>query len=255
MLSSRSRNCHFLIVSGALFLMGSMLVPVSAHADRPTVGESATDLFDGIEQGKISVEFIPLGADRANLLVKNMTGKPLHVRLPAAFAGVPVLPQLGGGGGGAGGFGGAGGGGGGGQSVGGGGGGGLGGGGGGGGGGIFRVAPQRLMKVSVPTVCLEHGKPDPKPKMKYKIVPLDQVTSDPKVHLLCNALGSARVSQSVAQAAAWNLMDGLTWDELASKSRVESKYTGKTPFFNSSEIAEAAAVVQKLSEKPDIYVY
>lgn len=41
--------------------------------------------------------------------------------------------------------------------------------------GAFRVAPGRVGKVMAQTVCLEHGKPDPTSKIKYRIVPLDQV--------------------------------------------------------------------------------
>ena len=39
-----------------------------------------------------------------------------------------------------------------------------------GGGGFMSVAPEQVSKLKVTTVCLEHGKPDPNPKMAYKIV-------------------------------------------------------------------------------------
>ena len=83
------------------------------------------------------------------------------------------------------------------------GGGGMGGGMGGGGmGGFMRIPPQRQQKRLINTVCLEHGKPDPTPKMAYKIVPLDFVTVDERVHVLCEALGNGQVTQNTAQAAA-----------------------------------------------------
>ncbi|NND95949.1 MAG: hypothetical protein HKN47_01315, partial [Pirellulaceae bacterium] len=104
------------------------------------------------------------------------------------------------------------------------GGGGMGGGGMGGGGGFMRVPPERMKKVSVTTVCLEHGKPDPNPKMAYKMVPLEQFTDNPQVRVLCEALGYGQVTQNTAQAAAWHLMDDMSWQQLAKKNRVESKY-------------------------------
>ncbi|EMI53456.1 hypothetical protein RSSM_05072 [Rhodopirellula sallentina SM41] len=120
---------------------------------------------------------------------------------------------------------------------------GMGGMGGGMGGGMFTVPAGRVQKVALNTVCLEHGKPDPNPKMKYAIVPLEQVTKDPAVALLCQALGNGQVAQNTAQAAAWNLMDGLSWEELARKNRVESRYTGNIRFFSPLELRAAMAVV------------
>ena len=99
-----------------------------------------------MDAGQIEVKIIPQNATKANVLIRNLTDKPVELRLPKAFASVPVLAQgmmggMGGmGGGGMGGMGGGGMGGGGGQAGGGGmggmGGGGMGGMGGGGMGGM-----------------------------------------------------------------------------------------------------------------------
>ena len=123
--------------------------------------------------------------------------------------------------------------------------------GGGGMGGFMRIAPQRQQKVAVTTVCLEHGRPDPTPKMAYKIVPLNVVTKDDRVHVLCEALGNGQVAQNTAQAAAWNLMDKLSWEKLATKNRVESKYTGNVRWFSPIEIRQAIAVVQEATRISD----
>jgi hypothetical protein len=219
-------------------------------------------LFEAMEAGTVEAKFIPQSSAKANLLVKNLTDKPLHIHVPAAFAGVPVLAQgmmgggMGGMGGGMGGMGGGMGGmgGGGGQGMGGGGGmgggmggmgGGMGGMGGMGGGmgGFMRVAPGRTTKMALNTVCLEHGKPEPNAKMKYTIVPLEQVTKDPAVAALCEALGNGVIAQNTAQAAAWHLTDDMSWSELAEKNRKESQYTGNEPYFTSFELRAAANVV------------
>ncbi len=248
------------ILSPVVLLASVFAFNCHAVSPREDAGQQ-WELFDAMKNELVEVKFIPLGTDNANVLVKNKTKLPLQVRLPEAFAGVPILGQgfggggggLGGGGqgGGGGGLGGGGGGGGGGQALGGGGGGGgfgggQGGGGGGGGGGFFRIAPDRMKKISVATVCLEHGKPNPNPRMTYTIVPLDHVTSDASVHRLCIALGNGRLSQNVAQAAAWNLMDGLAWQTLANKHRVESKYTGNVTWFTENELMQAKKLVSTL---------
>lgn len=236
-------------------------------ADRPAEPNSIqAELFTAMDDGQVEVKFIALNTTKANLLVRNLTDQPMTIKIPAKFAGVPINRQFGGGGGGmgGGGMGGGGGGmggggGGGGQTMGGGGGGGgmggggMGGGGmGGGGGGFMRIPPQRQQKLTVPTVCLEHGKPDPTPKMAYKIVPLDMVTKDDRVHVLCEALGNRQVAQNTAQAAAWNLMDKLSWEKLAAKNRIESKYTGNVRWFSRIEIHSAIAVVQEATRIAEI---
>lgn len=231
----------------------------SANAEKLRKQEESLtlEMFAAMEAGQVDVKIIPQNAAKANVIIKNLTDKPVDLKLPEAFASVPVLGQgMGGmGGGGMGGMGGGGmGGGGGGGQAGGGGMGGMGGGGGGmggggmgmGGGGMMRVPAERLKKFSVNTVCLEHGKQDPNPKMAYKIVPIDQFTKDPNVKVLCEALGYGQVTQNTAQAAAWHLMDGLTWQQLAAKNRVESKYTGTVKWFSPIELRAAITVVSEV---------
>jgi len=237
------------------------------------------EMFSAIKSGEIEVQFIPKNSTTANVLIRNKTDKPLSVSLPAAFAGVPVLAQFGAGGGlagggaggaglGGGGLGGGGlGGGGGGQGLGGGfggGGGGLGGGGfggggfggggfgGGGGGGFFNVAPDKVGKISVDTLCLEHGKPDPNPRMKYEIRPIDTFTKDNRVIELCKMLARGEVPQNAAQAAAWNMTNGLTWQELAAKEKFRSQFTGKVErYFTPREIELAAQITQAVAARAE----
>jgi len=210
---------------------------IDVHADQAKPTEEAVDaeLFAAIDAGQIDVKYIPLDATKANVLIKNLTGKPLSLQLPSAFAGVPVLAQgmMGGGMGGMGGGGGA-------QA----GGGGMD----GGGMGDFMIPPERMRKVAVKTVCLEHGKQDPNPRMAYKIVPLEQFTTDPRVRVLCEALGKGQVAQNTAQAVAWHMLDGLTWEQLAAKNRSESKYTGNVRWFSPLELRTAIAVVDEVTK-------
>jgi hypothetical protein len=242
----------------ALCGLAVLSFPIAVHAEgRKEVEAINAGLFEAMDAGHVDVKIIPKDATQANVLIKNLTDKPLELRLPKTFASVPILAQMGMGGGmggmGGGGMGGMGGGGmgGGGQAGGGGMGGmggggmGMGGGGMGGGGGFMRVPPERMKKLAVTTVCLEHGKPDPNPKMAYKMVPLEQFTDNPEVAVLCEALGYGQVTQNTAQAAAWHLMDGLSWQELAAKNRVESKYTGNIRWFSPIELRTAMAVVRE----------
>lgn len=111
------------------------------------------------------------------------------------------------------------------------------------GGGMMRVAPEKAHKLRVTTVCLEHDKPEPQPRMTYKMVPLDSFTNDARVGEVCKMLGHGRVTQNTAQAAAWFFTDQMDWQALAMKNRVESRYTGNQPFFTAVELRQAMAVV------------
>jgi hypothetical protein len=159
---------------------------------------------------------------------------------------------LGGGGGGLGGGGGQ-------QSVGGGGGGGRGGRGGGGGGGGFRgggggggrgrggfdIPPEKVVRVDVPLVCLDHGLREPSDSKPYAIAPIENFISDPAVIEIVSAYANGEVSTGAAQAAVWNLNSGVGWDELAAKLTGTVRSAVRDPYFSRDEIQTAMSVVQQ----------
>jgi hypothetical protein len=216
-----------------------LLVTSAWSADKPAKStgpdHDPVELFSAMENGDLEVNFVAKNSKSAMVVIKNNTKKPLSVKLPEAFGGVPVLAQFGGGGLGGGGLGGGLGGGGlggglgGNQALGGGfGGGGLGGGGlggglgggglGGGGGGFFNVEAEKAEKIKVACVCLEHGKKDPTSSIKYKIVPLASVTTNGQLTEVCKMLGRGEIDQTSAQVAAWHLANGMSFEELAAKT-------------------------------------
>jgi hypothetical protein len=239
------------VVIGSLAWPG-LLFAAGPSPTRPAADSEVVEMFTAMDAGDIEVTFIGKNAKEANVLFKNKTDKPLAIKLPEAFAGVPVLAQFCGGGGGGGGLGGGlGGGGGGQQGVGGGfggggaGGGGLGGGGGGAGGfggGFMNVAPEKVGKLTVAVVCLEHGKDDPNPRVKYEIKPIESFTDQPEVIEVCKMLGRGEVQQNTAQASVWHLASGLTWEQLASKDRVRLRNGYTEKYFTPQELLIAARI-------------
>jgi hypothetical protein len=114
----------------------------------------------------------------------------------------------------------------------------------GGGMGMMRIPAEKQFKVKVTTVCLEHAKKDPNPRVQYKMVPVEQFTEDPRVHEVLKQLGYNRMTQNVAQAAAWHLMDGLSWSFLANKIRKQDPVTRQTEmWFHPQELQFASLVV------------
>lgn len=219
----------------------------------PVEGYEQVELFAAMESGDIEVTLVPRDSRQATVVVRNNSGRPLSVRMPNAFAGVPALAQFGqqGGGFGGGQFGGGGGQFGGQQGVGGGFGGGLGGGGfgggglggGGGQGGFFNVEPEKAAKVKVACVCLEHGKKEPNASVKYKLVPLTTMTSDPEVAEVCKMLAAGEIDQTTAQVAAWHLANEMSFEQLAAKT---VRHVGGviTPYFTGANIDAGMKVVR-----------
>jgi hypothetical protein len=319
-------------VAATLMVALSSSVFAQVRASARTEEAASQNVLDAEAQGLVDVRFIANDARSAQVLVTNRGDRPLTLRLPPAFAGVPVLAQMGGGGGGAGAGFGAGGIGGQPQNVGGGGAGGAMGGMGGGAGGNpfcwvarevygvhdprwlefrswmtwqapdmlrnayadhgeafagwlherpvakaavrfamdqvvtnespsvsgsqlrvnpvidsasepFSVPAGKTVAVRAPTVCLDYGRREPTPRMPYRLVALETVSQDARLAVLLEGLSHGHVSQKVAQAAAWHLSSGRTWDQLAAEVIKRAGGDPDVPFFSAAELAAAQRAV------------
>ncbi|MDA1165668.1 MAG: hypothetical protein O3B13_21435 [Planctomycetota bacterium] len=257
------RNQCSMILALAVLTVGTAQAAKKGAITKPKFDPSApvVELFKGMEEKKLDVKLLQKDSKSGNLLIENLTKEAITVELPESFVGVHVLNQgFGGGGGGGLGGGGQQGGGGGGQSAGGGAGGGqqggLGGGqGGGAGGGFFSIPPEKVVRLPVISVCLQHGKPEPSLRMEYHIFPVEHVSKDPVLKELLNLVASGRINENVAQAAAWHIANGMTWQELsAMKFRTAGNLPDK-PHFSYAELSYAqnlvAAATQRAADKKD----
>lgn len=231
-------------------LMGVVIAATHFLSSGIAHAETLVDFFDAIAHRQITAEFIPVDSAVATVLMTNQTNEEIAVRLPDAFVGVPILAQFGQGIGQGGQQGQQGQNGGGGQAV-------------GGGGqnqgigqgigqqgnapnGLFRIPPEKTIRWRATTVCLQHGRPEPNPRMKYRIAAVDTFTNDTAVIELCRRVGSESISQTVAQAAAWHLASGLPWEEIAAMNRIESQYTGNVRYFTDAQIESAKRLAEQV---------
>lgn len=228
----------FAVLCGAIGLTSAGAAERRARPATEQQPAETVELFAAMNAGQLGVKFVPHDSTEARVLFENKTKRPLRVQLPEAFAASPVLAQFGGGvagggqaagvaaGGGA-------------QSV----GGGFGGPGGvGAGGGFFNVPPEKVRKLTVPLVCLEHGKKEPRAAIPYQIKPLEEFSSDPVLRQLLTAIGKGDVNQRAAQAAAWHLTDALSWQQLAAK-QIERLAGPNEPYFTAEELRAATGLV------------
>ena len=234
-----------LLFPAAALVLAALAAPAVARGPRVASSSAladAQDILAAEAAGLVNVKFIPNDSRTAQVVVTNRSDRPLTLRLPAGFAGVPVLAQMGGGmqGGGmqGGGFG-AGGIGGGAQNV----------GGGGMGGGPFSLPPERTRTLRVPTVCLDHGKREPTPRIAYRMTALENCSTDPRLQDVMACLSSGAISQKVAQAAAWHISSGLTWQQLSAEMIVMAGGTPDVPFFTPAELAAARRLVEESTSR------
>ena len=188
------------------------------------------DFFKARADGHLDAKFIAANEKRGQLLLKNQGEQPLVIRMPEAFAGVPVLAQLGplpnldadla-------------------QGV------GI-----PGPGGLnprlngrFNVAPERLVdlrpgqqrRLRIESVCLDHGKRTPNARMKYDVVPLADYKPGAELAELMKIFGQERYSQPAVQAVAWHYASDKTMEELTT---FRDKRTGRR-FFSKAQLKEA----------------
>jgi hypothetical protein len=244
----------------AMLLQAFCISLPSVHADATAGGDApAVDLFDAMQSGDVTATFIAKNSLHGRIILKNNTDGPLEVQIPDAFIGVPQMQAQFGGGGGGGGFGGGGqgggqqsvGGGGGGFGGRGGGGGGRGGGGGGRGGGGggrrggFSVPPEKVVRVDVPLLCLDHGLREPSSSKPYSIRPIENYISDPAVIAIVGRYASGDLPTGAAQAAVWNLNSGTEWSELAAKQTGTERNIVREPYFSREELQTAQSIAEQ----------
>ncbi len=224
----------------------------AAEPSAPPV-RGGVELFAGMKSGELDVKFIPKNDRQGRLLVKNVAKRPLSVQLPAAMAARPVLAQfnMGAGVGMTGSMGG--------QNnanapqamgiggpqsnqnrprglI--------------GNRGFLNIEPEQLIEMKLDTVCLEHGKREPKPRNTYELCPVEEVTSAPGVSELLARLGAGAIDQRACQAAAWHLASGMSWSDLAAK-RIERLNAESEPYFMSGELEAAADAVEQVQKSRD----
>lgn len=202
------------------------------------------ELFEGIENETIDYRLILASSKGGKLFLENKTDEPISVEMPPAVVGIHILAQPGGGFGGDTGGGGGQGQGGGNQAA---GGGGLGGqqGGGqqGGGGNFFSIPPQAVLAVKLKTVCLEHGKPEPAARLTYKLIKVEDYSSDKRLHELLALVPSGKVNQRAAQAAAWHFSSKMSWQELVNKKKGRLGANANKSYFSRAEMQWASNLV------------
>ncbi|MEZ6057593.1 MAG: hypothetical protein R3C01_12910 [Planctomycetaceae bacterium] len=208
-------------------------------------------LWDAMDDETVSVQVVAMDDHEGALIVHNNTNAPITIQFPEAIVGVQVLPQFGNIGGnnnngglngqnGQNGFGGQN------QQFGGGQNGQNGqngfGNNGGNNNGFFSIPAERTVRVPYQSVCLNHGRPNPNPRITYKIIRPEEYTEDKNLIELLKMIGTGTINTDVAQAATWHLTDNMSWNELANK-KYNNVGRPDTPYFHQDTLAAAQQLI------------
>lgn len=225
----------------------------SSCADSPSsraeTQSPATDLFAAIDAEAVQVTVIPRDETRLTMQIENKSDRPLSIQLPEAFAAVPVLPQFGlfnplnggnqgnnnsggqaqqlgvgnnqlGRGQGQGQF----------QR------------------GFFSIPAGKIVKLRLPCVCLDYGKPTPNARMGYVVKPIESVTEQPEVAATLAAMSRGEINRRVAQIAAWHYANSKSWDDLVAM-RIHHIGGISDPRFSAEEVARARKFAQGIDQR------
>ena len=225
------------------------------------------DLFEAVDAGQVTVRLIPRDAMGGNVLIENKTDKTLTVKIPEAVAGISIhsqfgnlgagnlglgnqglgnnagmgngqngQQQLGGGIGPAQGNG---------QAF----GNGQGNNAQGVGQGFFSIPTEMVVSLNFNSVCLEHGKPEPRPNSKYTIAPISKISRDPVLYQLLTVVGSGKVDTKAAQAAAWHQANKMSFKQLSEKMNTPLGALTQTPDFTRSQILAAEELIAQAKQR------
>jgi len=218
--------------AGILAVSMAILPAIPPHAHAAAPEESAANLFDARDQGRLAVRFVPASEKKGTLTLSNRTRSPLTVRVPDTLGAVPAVlaqilpgqmiaqrpdtPQMLG------------------LAL--------------PGNAVIRQTawgserPGRLIQIPargqvrivLQGVCLQHGNPTPNSRMHYELVPLSHITRDPRLTAAIASLANEAYAQPAVQLVAWHLANGRTFKSLRNK-------------FSSREMKAAEQLLQEVS--------
>jgi hypothetical protein len=99
------------------------------------------------------------------------------------------------------------------------------------------VPAGQTVTLNLPSVCLNFGIPTPTARDRFRLVEVEEYTSDPRARKALRSLATLGTSQKVAQAVAWHAFNGMSLEQMALQARKH---------LNPVELTVAARFVQAL---------
>lgn len=114
---------------------------------------------------------------------------------------------------------------------------------------FFSIPAERTISVTMSSVCLEHGKPEPSSTSKYTLIRYSKVSDDQVLYQTLATLKSPKTDVKAVQAVAWHLANKMSFEELAAKTEDQLGGLLSNPYFTSNQIATAKRVLATATEQ------
>jgi hypothetical protein len=105
--------------------------------------------------------------------------------------------------------------------------------------------PERIVRVDVPLLCLDHGKKEPSSGKPYVIRPIENFIDQPAVIAIVESYANGDLDPAAAQAAVWHLNSNVSFQELSAKLTGTERQAIREPYFSGNEIKAAMAIVHE----------
>jgi hypothetical protein len=110
-------------------------------------------------------------------------------------------------------------------------------------GGFATIPAGKAIQLQMRTVCLHYGRPEPNPKMTYRLTSVEEFTTDPVLAALLQSY-SLRTEKDAMQAAAWHVASDMPWKQLAGLPKSGLVATS-AKLFNRRDMADAESLVEQ----------
>lgn len=110
---------------------------------------------------------------------------------------------------------------------------------------FFSIPAEQVVQLELNSVCLEHGKPDPHPKMTYALQRVEHFARNDSLAALLAEYDPKEVDRGAMQAAAWHLLGGLEWEQLAA---LRDGVGVKKAVFSRRQLKQAQKLIEQAAE-------
>ncbi len=113
--------------------------------------------------------------------------------------------------------------------------------------GIVTIPAGKSIQLSLKSVCLNYGRPEPISKMTYRLVPVEKFSNAPVLAELLESY-SARVNQDAMQAAAWHVANSMDWKQIGNLP-LRSLAGTSAKLFHPKDVQAAQRLVEAAKER------
>ncbi len=113
--------------------------------------------------------------------------------------------------------------------------------------GVVTIPSGKSIQLTLRSICLNYGRPEPISKMTYRLMPVEKFSDDPVLAELLESYGS-RVDQDAMQVAAWHVANNMEWKQIT-QLPLRSLAATSAKLFQPKDVQAAQRLVDAARER------